>query len=287
VFAGWGGACTGTGTCSVSMTAARTVTASFDRASYTLTVSKNGTGSGHVGSSPGGIDCGPQCFAGYWHGDLVTLTATPGPFDVFAGWIGACSGLGTCTVSMTSHQTVTATFNRRQFSLDVGILGDGAGFVSSSPGGISCGSDCSEVYDAGTMVTLTASPQGGATFTGWTGACAGTNPTCTVTMTSALSVGAQFTQPVTMVTLTLSVTSQAAAGDTRVTVNGESICDEEVSCSYQVPRGTVMTLQHSAGRWSTFERWSGACAGRGTTCVLTLNGDASTTAHSRCTNLCP
>ena len=77
------------------------------------------------------------------------------------------------------------------FALTVGKAGTGSGTVTSSPAGISCGSDCSESYASGTSVTLTASAAGGSTFAGWSGACSGTG-TCTVSMTAALSVTATF-----------------------------------------------------------------------------------------------
>jgi Zn-dependent metalloprotease len=57
-FTGWSGACSGTGTCTVTMTAARSVTANFAINTYLLSVSKSGTGSGTVTSSPAGINCG-------------------------------------------------------------------------------------------------------------------------------------------------------------------------------------------------------------------------------------
>ncbi|WP_395853825.1 cellulase family glycosylhydrolase [Cystobacter fuscus] len=79
--------------------------------SFTLTATKAGTGSGTVSSSPSGIDCGSTCTANYSSGASVTLTATAASGSTFAGWSGACSGTGTCTVSMTAARSVTATFN--------------------------------------------------------------------------------------------------------------------------------------------------------------------------------
>jgi hypothetical protein len=63
--------------------------------------------------------------------------------------------------------------------------------VTSAPAGINCGTDCSESYAAGTVVTLTATPNKGAIFRGWGGACTGTG-SCSVTMNAARSVTAQF-----------------------------------------------------------------------------------------------
>lgn len=72
------------------------------------------------------------------------------------------------------------------------VTQSGSGTVSSSPGGIDCGSDCIEIFDAGTSVVLTATPASGFSFAGWDGACAGTATTCSVSMTEAQTVHAYF-----------------------------------------------------------------------------------------------
>jgi hypothetical protein len=77
-------------------------------------------------------------------------------------------------------------------TLTVTTTGTGAGTVTSSPPGIDCGVDCSEAYTTGTVVTLTATPGGSSTFTGWSGACTGTG-VCQVTMNAATSATATFT----------------------------------------------------------------------------------------------
>ncbi len=77
------------------------------------------------------------------------------------------------------------------YTLSVGKAGAGAGTVSSTPAGISCGATCSASYASGTSVTLTAAPAGGSTFAGWSGACTGTG-TCNTTMTAARAVTATF-----------------------------------------------------------------------------------------------
>jgi endoglucanase len=77
----------------------------------TLTVAKNGTGSGTVASSVSGINCGSTCSASFASGTSVTLTASAATGSTFAGWSGACTGTGTCTVTMTAALSATATFN--------------------------------------------------------------------------------------------------------------------------------------------------------------------------------
>ncbi|MBK7660146.1 MAG: hypothetical protein IPJ28_13840 [Betaproteobacteria bacterium] len=78
-------------------------------------------------------------------------------------------------------------------TLTVAKAGAGAGTVTSSPVGVNCGATCSALFPFNTVVTLTATPNAGNSFTGWTGnaACAGTG-TCTVTMNAAQSVTANF-----------------------------------------------------------------------------------------------
>lgn len=79
-----------------------------------------------------------------------------------------------------------------EFALSVTTTGTGLGVVSSSVGGISCGATCSTNIAMNTAVVLTATATAGSTFTGWTGACSGLVPTCTVQMSAAQSVGASF-----------------------------------------------------------------------------------------------
>ncbi len=77
------------------------------------------------------------------------------------------------------------------YELVVGKTGYGSGNISSTPSGIDCGSDCSEVYADGTDVTLDATPDADSTFAGWSEVCVGGN-SCIVTMDQAREVVARF-----------------------------------------------------------------------------------------------
>lgn len=95
-----------------NVTEGHIIEASFAINTYTLTVGKDGTGTGTVTSSPVGIDCGIDCSEAYPHGTNVTLTAAPDSGFAFTGWSGSgCSGTGQCVVAMNAGTAVTATFN--------------------------------------------------------------------------------------------------------------------------------------------------------------------------------
>jgi subtilisin family serine protease len=220
-FTGWSGACTGaTTTCTLDMTMARDVMATFAPAAPVsalsrLTVQLIGTvpgASGEVESSPDGIECElpPRgtvrevtCSARYAKTARVKLTAEAESGSIFVGWGGACTGAArTCTVAMSAARTVTATFTRLhplRLSVDKGRPAS-SGAVTSEPVGLSCATpasgtsdtDCLVRFRAGAEVRLTARPAAGTTFTGWGGACSGRGHTCTVSMSAARTVTARF-----------------------------------------------------------------------------------------------
>ena len=164
---------------------------------FALSVSLSGTGSGTVTSNPGDINCLPDCSFGYTSGTDVTLTATADSGSDFTGWTGACSGTGTCTVSMDQAHSVDAEFTNTTptpttRTLSVLKSGGGSGTVTSNPAGINCGSACSAGFPHGTDVTLTATPASGSTFVGWEGEGCPDTGTCTVEMDRVREVTATF-----------------------------------------------------------------------------------------------
>jgi Ca2+-binding RTX toxin-like protein len=78
---------------------------------YALGITKSGSGTGTVTSSPPGISCGSACSANFHFGTQVSLTATPAPDSSFAGWSGGCSGTGPCVATLAGADVaVGATF---------------------------------------------------------------------------------------------------------------------------------------------------------------------------------
>lgn len=196
IFEGWRGACLGTAeTCVVPMNQAREVIAVFNLipslTEYQLTINKEGTGTGNVTGN--GINCGSDCREQYTEDTQVTLDAIPAADSSFVEWRGACSGTGTCIVSMNTTQQVTAIFNvvfiGNQYLLTVNKEGTGTGNITGT--GIDCGNDCSEQYAENTIVMLNANPEADSILIGWRGACVGANP-CQVTMNQEQTVTASF-----------------------------------------------------------------------------------------------
>jgi uncharacterized repeat protein (TIGR02543 family) len=195
-FTGWDGACSGTDVCSVSMTEAQDITATFDLVSTAneLTVSKNGSGVGTVRGE--GINCGGDCSEQYGNNTRITLNAIPGTGATFVGWAGACFGANpSCQIIMDQTKKVTATFNSKteptkQYTLTVNKDGTGVGTIRGN--GIDCGSDCSEQYAENTDVTLNAIAAADSAFAGWAGACSGTGVSCLVSLSQAKTVTASF-----------------------------------------------------------------------------------------------
>src|SRR5882724_657161 len=189
-FTSWSGACTGSSNpCTVTMDAAKGVTANFALKQYALTLTTAGTGSGLITAQPAG--------GTYPHGMMVTLTAVPAANSQFTSWSGACSGSATtCNVTMDMVKGVTANFALKQYALTLTTVG--AGSITANP--VSVGGMYSHgtvvsltpTPAAGTVAALTATGAAGSQFSGWSGACSGTGA-CNVTMDAAKSVTATFT----------------------------------------------------------------------------------------------
>jgi hypothetical protein len=109
VFLGWGGDCSGTAGCPLTMDGPKNVFARFE-ALRRLTVALAGTGSGTVASAPGGISCGTACAGDFPHGIPLSLSATAAAGSRFEGWSGGCSGAGDCSLTPAEATAVTATF---------------------------------------------------------------------------------------------------------------------------------------------------------------------------------
>jgi hypothetical protein len=283
-FSGWSGACTNsTGTCTVSMTEVKNVTASFTAVTvsvssttpYTKNISENISFTYTPTTNIYSTECRlldnvSSALTSYQASSPISYTA-PSAAGSY-GYYVQCRNSTYAGAAGISNQIIVNV----NATLSVATSGNGSGSVTSSPAGISCGSDCSEIYNYGTSVTLTASPSTGSYFAGWSGACSGTS-TCTVSMTAARSVTATFT----LNTYTLTVT-KAGTGNGTVTGAG----------TYNY--GTAVTVGETPDSSSTLVSIGGDCASDGTvsmtsnkTCVVTFAARSDITNLSVSTNPVP
>jgi thermitase len=240
---------------------------------YTLTVTKSGNGSGTVTSNPVGINCGSDCSEAYTSGTVVSIMASPSSGSTFSGW----SGNADCsdgTVTMNANKNCTATFNLisppppPSYTLTIAKTGNGSGTVTSNPSGISCGPDCSEIYNNGTVVSLVTNPDSGSVFSGWSG-----DADCTdgfVTMDNSKSCTATFS----LQTFTLTVTKIGPGSGTVASSPSGINCGSDCSAIYN--SDTEVTLTPIPAGGSTFAGWSGnADCNDGS---VTMNADKTCTA---------
>lgn len=227
-FAGWSGSgCSGTGNCQVTLDQARAVTATFT-ALTTFAVSISGaqevpvtaataTGSGTATINPVAntitYDFAVSPLTGaltmaHFHGPAARgasagpkITTTAMPYVGVATYLesdeaGLLNGLWYVNyhTAMFPGGEVRGQLDNLGglLSLQAARIGAGSGRVTSSPSGIDCGTQCLSPYTEGAMVVLTATPEPGSMFAGWSGDCSGTADTCQVTLDQVRSATARF-----------------------------------------------------------------------------------------------
>lgn len=266
-FAGWTGCTSKTNICKLNMATDKAVSAKFITI-HTLDVDMEGTGSGMVTSKPAGINCGSDCTEGYLSNTKVTLSAKATNGSKFIEWSGACTGASTCTVTMNEATQVIAKFDKITHKLTVSKIGNGT--ISSNPSGISCGDDCDEAVSPNTNITLTATPDAGYAFAGWTG-CSSKSTVCSLKMSAAKTVTAKFV-PI----FKLSV-NKTGTGSGTVSSNPKGItCG--IDCEEDYSGNTTVKITAKADKNSRFTGWSGDCTGT-STCSVAMSKAKNVTAN--------
>jgi len=147
--------------------------------SYKLITSVDPAGSGSIVLNPtGGF---------YDEGAVVTVTAVPGSGFVFDHWSGDVGGTSSSVqITIDSNKSVVAVFSPiiEQYTLTASVSPVGAGNIILSPGG--------NVYDVGTLVTLTATANNGFKFDHWSGDITGSDLSVDVIMDGNKTVIALF-----------------------------------------------------------------------------------------------
>jgi sugar lactone lactonase YvrE len=209
-FSNWTGCDDAPGiACTVTMNAAKTVTANYTTtaSTYTLTVNSSSPSSGvGITVSPtdnNSLGSGTTSFMlTYNQATQVTLTApatTSG--EILSSWTGCDVALSTtCIVTLTANRAVTANYttSNTTYVLSVKSLipSSGVGIAVSPVDNNGDGSGTTSlirIYNQGTQVTLTApSTAGGNNFLSWTGCDQASSITCSVTLTATRTVTANY-----------------------------------------------------------------------------------------------
>lgn len=158
--------------------------------------------------------------------------------------------------------------------LNVGKTGTGEGTVTSEPNGINCGTGCAHSFKEGLKVILTAKPELGSKFIGWSGGGCSGSGTCTVTMSAETTVTAEFeARP----EVELKVDKAGTGVGTVTSEDDEIECG--ATCGAKVEYGFGVTLTATPAMGSRFKGWSGGgCSGEGT-CAVTMTADTTVTAE--------
>ncbi len=257
-------------------------------AEHTLSVSRAGTGSGTVISSPAGIDCGSDCSESYVHGTPVNLTATPAVGSLFTGWSGgACSGTGVCSITLNANTTVTANFaspvaDSYSFDEDVsktiaapGVLGNDAatGLTAALDSGPS--NEASFTFNADGSFTYQAAPNwnGADSFTYALSNGSSTSSAATVT----LNVAAVDDSP----TLTASGAANTFVEDLAAVFADDSILLEDIDGPNLDGAKVSISGGFVAGEdWLDYTPTSGISGSYdGGTGVLSLSGSGTAAAY--------
>src|SRR5580698_8804471 len=172
--------------------------------------------------------------------------------------------LGLCGISCIAGASTSV-------ELTVKSAGSGAGTVTSSPSGVSCGSTCAAKFTPGTSIKLTAAAKSGSNFAAWSGGCSGTSTTCTISLKAATSVTATFN---TIAPIQLTVNSVGTGAGTVTSTPVGLDCPG--SCTANFPKGTAVVLTPTPEAGNTFAGWSGLCTSTGT-CKLTLQASSTVT----------
>ncbi len=264
-FANWSGGISGeTNPYSLQVTGDVQIVANFVEEvappnEYALTI--NTAGSGSVAVSPNK--------ATYAEGETVTLTATPNAGWQFAGWSGDISGeTNPYTVTVTNDTTVVATFTRvmsdpeeaDEFTLTVNTIGSGSVTVSPNRA----------TYAEGETATLTAVPNAGWRFSGWSGDVAGSSNPQAVEITRNTTAVATFVREEVETperddyTLTISA------------VGSGSVAVEPNKATYA--KGDIVTLTATPNAGWRFAEWGGNLSGTANPYQLEITGDTAVVA---------
>jgi uncharacterized repeat protein (TIGR02543 family) len=190
----------------------------------------------------------------YASGTSVTVTATANTGYTFTNWTENGTIVSTSaayTFPLTANRTLVANFAINTYTLTVTAVN---GTVAANPS--------QATYNYGSSVILTATPNAGYIFTGWSGGATGSTNPLTITITSNTNITANFTA----ITYTLNVTA----------VNG-TVVKNPNQATYN--SGSTVQLTATANSGYIFSSWSGDATGTVNPLTVTMNTNKNITAN--------
>ena len=194
--------------------------------------------------------------ATYHYGDQITLTAVASAEYSFSNWSGDVSGfINPLPVTILGNTSISANFN---CSLTVSVNPETSGVVLRSPNQAS--------YSYGTQVILTAVPNPGWTFAGWTGDASGSTNPLTISLINNTNITAYFTQDEYSLTVL-----KSPSGKGSVTISPSKP-------NYHYGEEVTLTAFSSITGWR-FIGWSGDGTGTDNPKIVTIQGNTNITAN--------
>ncbi len=243
----------------ITMDRNKSVEAFFQIGCYTLTVLEDPDAGGNTTLTPA-----PNCNGGtqYEHGTTVNLLANPAAGYGFASW--SHSGYpddptNPALLTLNSNATVTANFFEIEYILTTAVNGRGSIEVSAPP-----------PYYWQNTVNLTAVPDTGAYFTGWSGAVTGTTNPASLTFDGDKSVTANFQNY--CYTLNSAI-NPSGTGTVTYSPTSSPGCNAN-----QYIYGQNVALTANPVNGYQFTSWGGSASGTNPVTSITIQGNTSVSA---------
>ncbi|MGB0357101.1 MAG: VCBS repeat-containing protein [Flavobacteriaceae bacterium] len=221
------------------------ISCSKDPVIYTLTATANPAEGGSVSPSSQQYDSG----------DVATVTATPSAEYVFQSWSGSASGSSpSTTVTMDSDKAVVANFVKKKYALTINVEGEGS--VTEKVIKAGAATD----YNSGTVVELTAVPEGEWLFVEWKGDLTGSENPKEITIDKAKTVTAVFVKK--QYPLTIEIEGEGTVS--------EKVIKQGLATDYN--SGTIVELTaEPTANWE-FVEWSGDITSTENPVQITIDG---------------
>jgi len=236
-----------------------------------LQYNPNTNGNSGILRNQGGLGSGSRSVLRRY--EFYKYTGVYDPIDHSA----KCGGDGTCTAPLDGE--LGDFIGDQNAGANVGVptltvTKVGSGTVTGASGKINCGGTCTTTTSAGALVTLTATPPSNGVFTGWSGACAGTDVNCSVAVNDQINVTANFT---TIFTLSI---GRSGSGTVTATPSGtDRAINCGSTCSAKFMQGTAVILTATPAPGLSFVSWTNGCVSSTPTCTVVIGKDTSAQAN--------